>query len=148
MASNRISQTEVATECHQRVVTEIQREWKSHRKHRSGRPLATAHTDDHLIVNSALRNRMMNATQLQAHLREEPIASSLRAHELRRYVASSQVLLTASSCYGPPRSPARIEGTPKLLGCNDSILTKPGGVLCVAREHWVLMGIILQGLEN
>ncbi|KAM9332854.1 arfaptin-2b isoform 2-T2 [Pholidichthys leucotaenia] len=37
---------------------------------RSGRPLATSHADDRFIVNSALRNLMMNATQLQAHLRE------------------------------------------------------------------------------
>uniref|UniRef100_A0A3B3QRZ8 Transposase Tc1-like domain-containing protein n=1 Tax=Paramormyrops kingsleyae TaxID=1676925 RepID=A0A3B3QRZ8_9TELE len=40
-------------------------------RHRSGRPLATSHTDDRFIVNSALRNRMMNATQFQAQLREE-----------------------------------------------------------------------------
>uniref|UniRef100_A0A3B3QJ77 Transposase Tc1-like domain-containing protein n=1 Tax=Paramormyrops kingsleyae TaxID=1676925 RepID=A0A3B3QJ77_9TELE len=39
-------------------------------RHRSGCPLATFHTDERFIVNGALRNRMMNATQLQAHLRE------------------------------------------------------------------------------
>lgn len=39
--------------------------------HRSGRPLATSHTDGCFFVNNALGNRMMkNATQLQAHLRE------------------------------------------------------------------------------
>uniref|UniRef100_A0A673KE60 Transposase Tc1-like domain-containing protein n=1 Tax=Sinocyclocheilus rhinocerous TaxID=307959 RepID=A0A673KE60_9TELE len=40
-------------------------------RHRSGRPLATSHADDRFIVNSALRNRMMNATQLQARLKGE-----------------------------------------------------------------------------
>uniref|UniRef100_A0A671PR07 Transposase Tc1-like domain-containing protein n=1 Tax=Sinocyclocheilus anshuiensis TaxID=1608454 RepID=A0A671PR07_9TELE len=35
-------------------------------RHRSGRPLATSHADDRFIVNTALQNRMMNATQLQA----------------------------------------------------------------------------------
>uniref|UniRef100_A0A3Q3G5H9 Transposase Tc1-like domain-containing protein n=1 Tax=Kryptolebias marmoratus TaxID=37003 RepID=A0A3Q3G5H9_KRYMA len=39
-------------------------------RHRSGCPLAKSHTDDCFVVNSALWNRMMNATQLQAHLRE------------------------------------------------------------------------------
>uniref|UniRef100_A0A3B3S651 Transposase Tc1-like domain-containing protein n=1 Tax=Paramormyrops kingsleyae TaxID=1676925 RepID=A0A3B3S651_9TELE len=39
-------------------------------RHRSGRPLITSYTDDGFIVNSVLRNRMMNATQLQAHLME------------------------------------------------------------------------------
>ncbi|MED6249193.1 hypothetical protein ATANTOWER_010714, partial [Ataeniobius toweri] len=38
-------------------------------RHRSGRPLATSLTDGHFVVNSALQNRMMNATQLQAHFR-------------------------------------------------------------------------------
>lgn len=37
-------------------------------RHKSGCPLATSHTDDCFIVNSALWNQMMNATQLQAHL--------------------------------------------------------------------------------
>uniref|UniRef100_A0A673LUM0 Transposase Tc1-like domain-containing protein n=1 Tax=Sinocyclocheilus rhinocerous TaxID=307959 RepID=A0A673LUM0_9TELE len=37
--------------------------------HRSGCPLATSHADDRFIVNSALRNRMMNAI-LQTRLRE------------------------------------------------------------------------------
>ncbi|MED6232706.1 hypothetical protein ATANTOWER_001310 [Ataeniobius toweri] len=40
------------------------------KRHRSGRPLATSHTDDGFIVNSALRNQMINGTQLQAHLTE------------------------------------------------------------------------------
>ena len=35
-------------------------------RHRSGRPLVTSRVDDHSILNTALRKRMMNATQLQA----------------------------------------------------------------------------------
>ncbi|MED6252661.1 hypothetical protein ATANTOWER_014910 [Ataeniobius toweri] len=39
-------------------------------RRRSGRPLDTSQTDDWIIVNRALQNRMMNAPKLQAHLRE------------------------------------------------------------------------------
>ncbi|KAJ8371333.1 hypothetical protein SKAU_G00113610 [Synaphobranchus kaupii] len=53
-------------------------------RHRSGRPLATSHTDDRFIVNSALRNRMMNATQLQAHLRETGETVALKKVALRK----------------------------------------------------------------
>uniref|UniRef100_A0A667WHT7 Transposase Tc1-like domain-containing protein n=1 Tax=Myripristis murdjan TaxID=586833 RepID=A0A667WHT7_9TELE len=60
-------------------------------RHRSGHPLATSHTDDRFIVNSALWNRMMNATQLQARLREvrgtqvscQTIRNRLHQHGLR-----------------------------------------------------------------
>ncbi|MEQ2158787.1 hypothetical protein GOODEAATRI_015948 [Goodea atripinnis] len=54
--------------CHQEVATEIQRNWNSHRKAKSGHPLVTFYTDNCFIVNSVLRNWMMNATQLQRHL--------------------------------------------------------------------------------
>ncbi|KAJ8352617.1 hypothetical protein SKAU_G00240930 [Synaphobranchus kaupii] len=70
------SQREVATELRvsQSVISRLQQRYRETgrvtERHRSGRPLATSHTDDRFIVNSALRNRMMNATQLQAHLRE------------------------------------------------------------------------------
>lgn len=67
------SQTEVATElrvseCHQQIATE--RRGRVTERHTSRHTLATSHTDYHFIVNTALRNQMMNATQLQAHLRE------------------------------------------------------------------------------
>lgn len=39
-------------------------------RRRRGHPLATSHTDDCFIVNSALQNQMITATQLHAHLRE------------------------------------------------------------------------------
>uniref|UniRef100_A0A671VKC8 HTH cro/C1-type domain-containing protein n=1 Tax=Sparus aurata TaxID=8175 RepID=A0A671VKC8_SPAAU len=70
------SQTEVATELRvsQSVISRLQQRYRETgrvtERHRSGRPLATSHTDDRFIVNSALRNRMMNADQIQAHLRE------------------------------------------------------------------------------
>ncbi|KAL7840682.1 hypothetical protein AOLI_G00260050 [Acnodon oligacanthus] len=58
----------------QSVISRLQKRYRETgrvtERHRSGRPLATSHTDDCFIVNSALRNQMMNATQLQAHLRE------------------------------------------------------------------------------
>lgn len=41
-------------------------------RHRSGHPLTTPHLHDRSIVNSAPQNRMMNATRIQAHLREAP----------------------------------------------------------------------------
>lgn len=68
------SQTKVAIELRvsqrslQQVATVIQRDWKVTGRYRNGQPLATSHTDDFFIVNSALWNRMMNATQLQAYL--------------------------------------------------------------------------------
>uniref|UniRef100_A0A665V7J6 Transposase Tc1-like domain-containing protein n=1 Tax=Echeneis naucrates TaxID=173247 RepID=A0A665V7J6_ECHNA len=63
-------------------------------RHRSGRPSATSHTDERFIVNSALRNQMMNATQLQAHFREvrgtqvsrQTIRNRLRQRGLRRHL--------------------------------------------------------------
>ncbi|CAK6970414.1 Transposable element Tcb1 [Scomber scombrus] len=70
------SQTVLATELRvsQSVISRLQQRYRENgrftERHRSGRPLATSYTDDHFIVNSALRNRMTNATQLQAHLRE------------------------------------------------------------------------------
>ena len=65
---------EVATELRvsQSVISRLQQRYRESGRvtegHRSGHPLAISHTDDQFIVNSALRNRMMNATQLQAHL--------------------------------------------------------------------------------
>uniref|UniRef100_A0A673MB21 Transposase Tc1-like domain-containing protein n=1 Tax=Sinocyclocheilus rhinocerous TaxID=307959 RepID=A0A673MB21_9TELE len=67
---------EVATELRvsQCVISRLQQRHRETgrvtERHRSGRPWATSHADDCFIVNNALRNRMMNATQLQAHLRE------------------------------------------------------------------------------
>uniref|UniRef100_A0A673HIB9 Transposase Tc1-like domain-containing protein n=1 Tax=Sinocyclocheilus rhinocerous TaxID=307959 RepID=A0A673HIB9_9TELE len=63
--------------------------------HRSGRPLATSHAGDRFIVNSALRNRVLNATQLQAHLREvrgirvscQTIRNRLHQHGLHHRLA-------------------------------------------------------------
>uniref|UniRef100_A0A3B1K316 Transposase Tc1-like domain-containing protein n=1 Tax=Astyanax mexicanus TaxID=7994 RepID=A0A3B1K316_ASTMX len=60
-------------------------------RRRSGLPLATSKADDRYIVNNALRNRMMNATQLQARLREvrgtqvsrQTIRNRLHQHGLR-----------------------------------------------------------------
>ena len=65
------SQTDVPTELRvsQSVISRLQQRYRETgrvtERHRSGRPLTTSHTDDRFIVN-----RMMNATQLQAHLRE------------------------------------------------------------------------------
>ena len=70
------SQTEVATEFRvsQSVISRLQQRHRETgrvtERHRSGRPLATSHADDGYIVNNALRNQMMNATQLQARSRE------------------------------------------------------------------------------
>ncbi|XP_058234807.1 uncharacterized protein LOC131345768 isoform X2 [Hemibagrus wyckioides] len=70
------SQREVATELRvsQSVISRLGQRYRETgrvtERHRSGRPLATSPVDDCFIVNSALRNRIMNATQLQAHLRE------------------------------------------------------------------------------
>uniref|UniRef100_A0A3Q1FV87 Transposase Tc1-like domain-containing protein n=1 Tax=Acanthochromis polyacanthus TaxID=80966 RepID=A0A3Q1FV87_9TELE len=70
------SQTEVATELgvSQSVINRLQQRYRETgrvtERCRSGRPLATSRADDRYIVNTALRNRMMNATQLQACLRE------------------------------------------------------------------------------
>uniref|UniRef100_A0A3B1IY54 Transposase Tc1-like domain-containing protein n=1 Tax=Astyanax mexicanus TaxID=7994 RepID=A0A3B1IY54_ASTMX len=70
------SQTEVATELRvsQSVISRLQQRYRETgrvtERRRSGRPLATSQADDRYIVNNALRNRMMDATQLQAHLRE------------------------------------------------------------------------------
>uniref|UniRef100_A0A667XTL2 Transposase Tc1-like domain-containing protein n=1 Tax=Myripristis murdjan TaxID=586833 RepID=A0A667XTL2_9TELE len=91
------SQTEVATELRvsQSVISRMQKRYRETgrvtERHRSGRPLATSHTDDRFIVNSALRNRMMNATQIQACLREvrgtqvsrQTIRNHLHQHVLR-----------------------------------------------------------------
>uniref|UniRef100_A0A8C1WHH5 Transposase Tc1-like domain-containing protein n=1 Tax=Cyprinus carpio TaxID=7962 RepID=A0A8C1WHH5_CYPCA len=44
-------------------------------RHRSAHPLATSDADECFIMNSALRNLMMNATQLQAHLREHGLCA-------------------------------------------------------------------------
>uniref|UniRef100_A0A3Q3MSS0 HTH cro/C1-type domain-containing protein n=1 Tax=Mastacembelus armatus TaxID=205130 RepID=A0A3Q3MSS0_9TELE len=69
-----VSQREVATEIgvSQSVISRLRQRYRETgrvtERHRSGRPLATSCADHRLIVNSALRNRMMNATQLQAHL--------------------------------------------------------------------------------
>lgn len=63
----------LSLEC-QSVITCCSRDTETGRvtkRHRSGRPLATSHADDRFIVNSALLNRMMNASQLQACLKEE-----------------------------------------------------------------------------
>uniref|UniRef100_A0A667WGJ7 Tc1-like transposase DDE domain-containing protein n=1 Tax=Myripristis murdjan TaxID=586833 RepID=A0A667WGJ7_9TELE len=76
----------------QSVISRLQQRYRETgrvtERHRSGHPLATSHTDDRFIVNSALRNRMMNATQLQAHLREvrvsrQTIRNRLHQHGLR-----------------------------------------------------------------
>uniref|UniRef100_A0A673ARX4 Transposase Tc1-like domain-containing protein n=1 Tax=Sphaeramia orbicularis TaxID=375764 RepID=A0A673ARX4_9TELE len=70
------SQMEVATELRvsQRVISRLQQRYRETgrvtERHRSGRPLATSNTNDCFIVYSALWNRMMNATQPQAHLSE------------------------------------------------------------------------------
>ncbi|MED6253694.1 hypothetical protein ATANTOWER_029166 [Ataeniobius toweri] len=70
------SQTEVATELgdSQSVISRFQQRYRETgrvtERHRSGRPLATSHSDVRFIVKSALWNWMMNATQLQARLRE------------------------------------------------------------------------------
>ena len=70
------SQMEVATELgvSQSVISRLQQRYRETgrvtERRRSGRPLATSRADDRYIVNAALRNRMMNATQLQARLRE------------------------------------------------------------------------------
>ena len=70
------SQMEVATELgvSQSVISRLQQRYRETgrvtERRRSGRPLATSRADDRYIVNTALRNRMMNATQLQARLRE------------------------------------------------------------------------------
>ncbi len=70
------SQREVATEIRvsQSVISRLQQRHRETgrvtERHRSGHPLDTSHADDRFIVNSALRNRMMKATQLQARLRE------------------------------------------------------------------------------
>uniref|UniRef100_A0A667Y6R5 Tc1-like transposase DDE domain-containing protein n=1 Tax=Myripristis murdjan TaxID=586833 RepID=A0A667Y6R5_9TELE len=94
----KISYTEVATELRvsQSVISRLQQRYRETgrvtERHRSGRPLATSHTDDRFIVNSALRNRMMNATQLQARLREvrgtqvsrQTIRNRLHQHGLHR----------------------------------------------------------------
>uniref|UniRef100_A0A667ZG46 Transposase Tc1-like domain-containing protein n=1 Tax=Myripristis murdjan TaxID=586833 RepID=A0A667ZG46_9TELE len=91
------SQTEVATELRvsQSVISRLQKRYRETgrltERHRSGRPLATSHTDDRFIVNNALRNRMMNATQIQACLREvrgtqvshQTIRNHLHQHGLR-----------------------------------------------------------------
>uniref|UniRef100_A0A667XNA2 Transposase Tc1-like domain-containing protein n=1 Tax=Myripristis murdjan TaxID=586833 RepID=A0A667XNA2_9TELE len=91
------SQAEVATELRvsQSVISRLQQRYRETgrvtERHRSGRPLATSHTDDRFIVNSALRNRMMNATQLKARLREvrgtqvscQTIRNRLHQHGLR-----------------------------------------------------------------
>uniref|UniRef100_A0A667X1A1 Tc1-like transposase DDE domain-containing protein n=1 Tax=Myripristis murdjan TaxID=586833 RepID=A0A667X1A1_9TELE len=58
----------------QSVISRLQQRYRETgrvtERHRSGRPLATSHTDDRFIVNNALRNRMMNGTQLQVRLRK------------------------------------------------------------------------------
>ncbi len=69
------SQREVATElkASQSVISRLQQRHRETgrvtERHRSGHPLATSHADDCFIVNSALWNRIMNATQLQARLK-------------------------------------------------------------------------------
>ncbi|KAK7883877.1 hypothetical protein WMY93_027000 [Mugilogobius chulae] len=69
------SQTEVATELEvsQRVISRLQQRYRetgrATERRRSGRSLATSCADDRYIVKTALRNRMMNAIQLQARLR-------------------------------------------------------------------------------
>uniref|UniRef100_A0A3B1IPN0 Tc1-like transposase DDE domain-containing protein n=1 Tax=Astyanax mexicanus TaxID=7994 RepID=A0A3B1IPN0_ASTMX len=91
------SQTEVATELRvsQSVISRLQQRYRETgrvtERRRSGRPLATSQADDRYIVNNALRNRMMNATQLQARLREvrgtqvsrQTIRNRLHQHGLR-----------------------------------------------------------------
>uniref|UniRef100_A0A667WJH9 Transposase Tc1-like domain-containing protein n=1 Tax=Myripristis murdjan TaxID=586833 RepID=A0A667WJH9_9TELE len=73
----------------QSVISRLQQRYKETgrvtERHRSGRPLATSHTDDRFIVNSALRNRMMNATQLQARTQVslQTIRNRLHQHGLR-----------------------------------------------------------------
>jgi len=70
----RCCQTDVTTELRvsQSVISRLQQRHRETgrvtERHRGECPLATSHTDDCFIVNNALRNRMMNATQLQAHL--------------------------------------------------------------------------------
>ncbi|KAK7881405.1 hypothetical protein WMY93_029814 [Mugilogobius chulae] len=70
------SQTEVATELgvSQSVISRLQQRYRetgrATERRRSGRSLATSCADDRYIVKTALRNRMMNAIQLQARLRE------------------------------------------------------------------------------
>uniref|UniRef100_A0A8B9R341 Transposase Tc1-like domain-containing protein n=1 Tax=Astyanax mexicanus TaxID=7994 RepID=A0A8B9R341_ASTMX len=90
------SHMDVATELRvsQSVISRLQRYRKTGRvteRRKSGRPLATSQADDRYIVNNALRNRMMNATQLQGCLREvrgtqvsrKTIRNRLHQHGLR-----------------------------------------------------------------
>ncbi|MEQ2224277.1 hypothetical protein ILYODFUR_005781 [Ilyodon furcidens] len=69
-----VAQTEVANELKesQSVISRLQQRYRETgivtERHRGGHPLATSHTYDCFIVNSALQNRMMNATQLWTHL--------------------------------------------------------------------------------
>ncbi|KAK7938287.1 hypothetical protein WMY93_001613 [Mugilogobius chulae] len=70
------SQTEVATKLgvSQSVISRLQQRYRetgrATERRRSGHSLATSCADVRYIVKTALRNRMMNAIQLQARLRE------------------------------------------------------------------------------
>ncbi len=91
------SQREFATELKvsQSVISRLQQRHRETgrvtERYRSGCALATSHADDRFIVNSALWNRIMNATQLQARLREvrgtrasrQIIRNHLHQHGLR-----------------------------------------------------------------
>uniref|UniRef100_A0A3Q3DFA6 Transposase Tc1-like domain-containing protein n=1 Tax=Hippocampus comes TaxID=109280 RepID=A0A3Q3DFA6_HIPCM len=69
---------------------------------RGGSPLATSFADDRYIVNNALRNRTMNATQLQACLRE-----------VRAMPVSQQTIQNHLHQRGlRARRPARVPGHP------------------------------------
>lgn len=86
------SQTELSLSIECRRLQQRYREaWRVTERHGSGRPLSISHTDDRFIGNSALRNQMMNATQLQDYLGDvrgtqmshKTIWNSLHQHGVR-----------------------------------------------------------------
>ncbi len=84
----------LSLECHRVSSAGCNRDRETGRvteRHWGGHPLDTSNADDRFVVNSALWNRMMNAAQLQACLKEvrctrvshQTIRNSLHQHGLR-----------------------------------------------------------------